>query len=304
MKIEAPLGGTQILFKTLLSKLGDYDMSEINLILTTTDEKLLKKDKINILWIHIPPGMEGLENLCNRSYLDRISYFVFVSHWQYEKFRYFYKIPEYKSLVIRNATDPIERVKRDKKIKLIYTSRPGSGLNILLDAFERISREDVELDIYSSNIIYGEEYAKHADDFYAPLLKRAKTTLNVNYCGYAPNVDIKIALQKAHIFAYPSTQEETSCLAAIEAAMAGLDIVTTNFGALYETLGPWAKFVCYDSNLKNLTLKYAHALNLAIDNYWLESTQTRLHEQSIHFHKFWSWEQRTPEWKNFLSQLK
>ena len=86
--------------------------------------------------------------------------------------------------------------------------------------------------------------------------------------------------------------------------MAGLNLVTTNLGALYETVNTWGRLVSYDSNKLNLAKKFAFALNRAIDEFLSEETQLRLQEQHVYYKKFYSWDYRIIEWKNFLSQLR
>ena len=173
-----------------------------------------------------------------------------------------------------------------------------------MDTFSLSDRDDVELDIYSSTIIYGSLFHEQNEKSYKLLFQRAQSMKNVNYHGYASNEDVREALLRAHVFAYPCTWEETSCLSAIEAGMAGLNLVTTNLGAVYETVNAWGRLVSYDKNKVNLAKKFAFALNRAIDEYWTEETQLRLQEQHIHYKKFYSWESRINEWKNFLSQVK
>jgi hypothetical protein len=65
----------------------------------------------------------------DRKFVDSIDYFVYVSAWQYNKFREHFKIPEYKSFVIKNATQPFEIIPKpsltlpvvpQNKIKLLY----------------------------------------------------------------------------------------------------------------------------------------------------------------------------------------
>ena len=46
-------------------------------------------------------------------------------------------------------------------------------------------------------------------------------------------------------------QEETPCLSAVEAGMASLNLVTTNLGALYETVNTWGRLVSYGPNKVN-----------------------------------------------------
>jgi hypothetical protein len=91
-------------------------------------------------------------------------------------------------------------------------------LDILLDSFELLGRTDVELDVYSSAKIYGDHFVKITQGRFDELFERTRTTPGVTFHEYQPNEVVRSALQRAHIFAYPSIFEETSCLAAIEAA--------------------------------------------------------------------------------------
>ena len=90
---------------------------------------------------------------------------------------------------------------------------------------------------------------------------------NVVYKGYAMNKAVHKAVQQAHILAYPSIFEETSCLAAIEAGAAGCKIVTTDYGALKETCGDWASYIEFTPNRRELVQNYAELLQKEIDNY-------------------------------------
>jgi glycosyltransferase involved in cell wall biosynthesis len=212
----------------------------------------------------------------------------------------FYNIPENKSIVIKNAIDPVPFIpKPTGKIKLIYTSTPWRGLSVLLDAFEMLNRDDIELDVYSSTIIYGNGFANSTKGLYDRLFDRAKRMKNVNYMGYATNAGIRKAVQKAHIFAYPSVFQETSCLSALEAGAAGCKMVVSNFGALYETCSEYADYVTYTPDQNLLAERYSRVLNNAINNYVHGDSVYK--EQSDFYNKFWTWENRIPLWKEFLN---
>jgi glycosyltransferase involved in cell wall biosynthesis len=297
-------GGTELLHENLVHKLGKNDLQGINLIINHLSQELLKSDQINILWNHHSYDQPAIQAYQNKELLKKIQYFVYVSNWQYEKYRYHFNIPENRSLVIKNAIQPIELKEKPNKIRLIYTSTPWRGLDVLLDAFTLLGRDDVELDVYSSTIIYGTQFHEQNEKDFKALFQHAESMKNVNYHGYASNEEIRDALSRSHVFAYPCTWEETSCLSAIEAGMAGLNLVTTNLGALYETINSWGRLVGYDSNKVNLTRKFAFALNRAIDEFWTKETQERLQEQHIYYKKFYSWDSRISEWRNFLSQIK
>ena len=175
---------------------------KLNLIIATPDASKVRYTKKNILWQHLNYIDQSLEPMKNPSFMKSIDATVYVSHWQLEKFRYLFQVPLENAYVIRNAIEPIEfkEKSKDGKIKLIYTSTPFRGLGILLDVMQMIDRDDIELDVYSSTSVYGSGYEAHYYGVYDDLFNRAREAKNVNYMGYAPNEDIKKAVQQAHIF--------------------------------------------------------------------------------------------------------
>jgi glycosyltransferase involved in cell wall biosynthesis len=242
------------------------------------------------------------KNMSEREFVDRIQYFVYVSEWQKQQFENKFPTPFSQNIVIKNAIEPIPfKEKSTDKIRLIYTSTPTRGLSVLLDSFEILNRDDVELHIYSSNIIYGKGYQDMMVGTYKHL-HRCKIMKNVVYKGFALNKAVRKAVQDAHILAYPSIYEETSCLAAIEAGAAGCKIVTTNLGALPETCDKWATFVDYKygDDLKELSKNYADVLNTEINNF----QTTNIKEQSDWFNNYYSWNNRAEEWNNLIEQIK
>jgi len=302
---KRPMGGSEIAFYTLMDKLPQGWNNKFNLILSHCNPKFLDPNKVNIIWQQLNCNEENIELMNSEEFMDSVDYFAWVSHWQYEKFRNKFNIPAYKSVILKNATHPVEFIERPRtgKLKLIYTSTPWRGLDVILNAFRILNRSDIELTIYSSTKIYGPDFEKIAGNQFEWLFDIARNMPNVNYLGYAPNDEVRDAVKQSHIFAYPSTFEETSCISAIESLIAGCQVVTTNYGALPETCGDWATYVPYGPNRQVLTNRYALALNSAIDNYWNRATQEQLREQSNHYNKFWTWDARIPQWESFLSEI-
>lgn len=303
--VFAAKGGTEILLENLKKYSTIDERSDINLILSTPDYSKVKYTKKNILWQHLNYTDESLGLMKDQTFMKAISATVYVSHWQLEKFRYLFQVPLNNAYVIRNAIDPIEFKPKDKdgKLKLIYTSTPFRGLSVLLDVFEMLDRDDIELEIYSSTKIYSSGYEEKYDDLYKDLFDRAREMKNVNYHGYAENKEIHKAVQEAHIFAYPSIFEETACLAMIEAGAAGCSLVTTDLGALPETGGCWSNMVTVKADIDNIVTSYAKLLNESIDNYWSISNQEHLKNQSEYFNNFYSWERRAKEWEKLFNEI-
>jgi glycosyltransferase involved in cell wall biosynthesis len=216
-----------------------------------------------------------------------------------------FKIPEHKSTVIKNAIEPFPTKKfvRGDKIKLIYHSTPWRGLNVLLGVMQLVKTKDVELDVYSSTQIYGDQFKKSNDDNYKGLYEQAKALPNVNYIGYVTNEEIRKKLQTYDVFCFPSIWEETSCISAIEALSAGLHMVTTNYGALFETCSEWPVYVNYTKDYKNLAELFAFSIDEVSGYLYKGTVPDFLKKQQDFYNNFYSWERRKSEWTQFLQGL-
>jgi glycosyltransferase involved in cell wall biosynthesis len=303
-----PKGGTEILKEQLISQLDSESIEGINLIGSICHPQLIQKDKINVVWQHLSYDQPNVQYMRDRKFVDSVDYFVYVSHWQYNKFREHFQIPEYKSFIIKNATYEFEEINRNKggRVRIAYTSTPWRGLAILIKAIDILNktRDDFELDIFSSTKIYGDAFEESEKGKFDALFEKCKNTKNVNLHGYGLNVQIRELLKDTHIYAYPSIFEETSCLSVIEAMSAGCHVVTTNYGALPETCGEFATMIEFDSSVNNLIERYAQTLNSVIDNYKNNLYKDDLEMQIKYYKKYYSWNTRIQEWKNFLNYVR
>lgn len=300
VKTIPPRGGADLMIQGLEKHVGIPD--DIHIINSACNPNLVDEDKKNLLWQHIPADQEVVMGMRDKYFVRMIDAFVYVSHWQHEKFRYIHQVPLENAVVIKNAIEPIEFAPKPTgdKIKLIHTSVPYRGLEILLDTIELLDRDDIELDVYSSTIIYGSDYAKFEGGKYEPILNRARKMKGVNLIGYAPNEDIRKALQQAHIFAYPCIFEETACLSMIEAGAAGCKMVATNIGGLPETGSEWATLVPIQASRKALVSSYASALNAAIDGCKGFAGDEA---QSEFYNTKYSWDSRKIDWEKLFHNL-
>ena len=298
-------GGSENQLRLLFKNVDDEYFKDVNLILNSTDPKLLEKNKINILWMQHYVNQKETENLKNKEYINKLNYIVFNSNWNFENFKIQYKIPENKSIVLKNAINKIDFKNKTKdKISLIYHTTPWRGLELLLKVFKKINRENVELNVCSSTIIYGKKFHDSYEKKFQKLFDDCKNIKNVNFHGYKSNSSILEMLKEVHIFSYPSIWTETSCISAIEAMAAGCEVVTTNLGALKETCSPFAKFVNFEKNLHNLELNYLSSLIDSINNFWSEDNQQKLKKQREKINQIYSWETRKVEWTDFLKKIK
>ena len=299
------LGGSENQLRLLLKHLPDESFKDINLILNNTNHDLIEKNKINVLWMQHFVNQEEAKNLGSKDYVNKLDYIVFNSNWNFEKFQYQFKIPESKSLVIKNAIEKIDFHEKPKdKINLIYHTTPWRGLIHLLKVFKRLNLQNTELNICSSTIIYGKKFDSILGKKYENIFEECKNTKNVNYLGFVENNKIIELLKNMHIYSFPSIWPETSCISAIEAMAAGCEIVTSNLGALYETCAPFATFVGFDSNFDNFEKKYQKALENSIKNFWSKENQKRIQLQQEVINLTYSWTIRSKEWISFFEEAR
>ena len=299
-----PQGGTELQYK-LLEKHVDSKLLDKFQITTSVPEKIpLSKDKINILWqqnsFDQPNLAPWFKNTDNHKKYD---WYVFNSHWCYEKFRYFFKVPTERCTVIKNAIEnfPVRKpYKKGDPIKLIFHPTPWRGLNVILGAMQLIKHDNITLDVYSSTKIYGDDFKDQNDKLYKQLYAQAAELKNVNYKGWHENKYICDHITDYQIFPYSNTWEETSCIAAIEALAAGCHMITTNNGALFETCSEWPVYVQYDTNYKNMSECFAYAIDSVVDYLHLDQCQQHLDDQQKFYKRFYSWDKRKIEWQSFL----
>ena len=298
-------GGSENQLRLLLKHLPDESFKDINLILNNTNNDLIEKDKINVLWMQHFVNQEEAKNLGSKDYVNKLDHIVFNSNWNFEKFQYQFKIPESKSIVIKNAIEKIDPHEKPRdKINLIYHTTPWRGLVHLLKVFKNLKLKNVELNICSSTIIYGKKFDSILGKKYENIFEECKNTKNVNYLGFVENNKIINLLKNMHIYAYPSIWPETSCISAIESMAAGCEIVSSNLGALYETCAPFGTFVTFDSNFENFEKKYQKVLEKSIENFWSEENQKKIKLQREVINLTYSWSTRSKEWLSFFQEAR
>jgi glycosyltransferase involved in cell wall biosynthesis len=299
-----PRGGTELQHE-FLNKHADPKLLDQVQITTSVPEKIpLHPTKLNILWQKNSYDQPNLAPwFKDKSNHSKYDWYVFNSHWNYEKFRMAFDVPSEKCHVIKNGCTSFPKRKPYKKgdpIKLIFHPTPWRGLNVILLAMQMVKNPLIKLDVYSSTQVYGDAFREAHDHAYVELYKQASQLPNVNYIGYKPNEYILENMQNYHIFAYPSIWEETFCISALEAMSAGLYCVTTNFGALFETCSEFPIYVTYTKDHVHLAKCFAQAIEIAADSLHEPYIQDHLSLQQDFCQRFYNWQKKGNEWNNFL----
>jgi len=299
-----PRGATEIQME-MLSKHVSKDLLDQFQICTSIPGKVpIDPSKINILWQKNSWDQNNLQPFFrDKSRHNDYDWYVFNSHWNYEKFRYFFDIPTEKCIVIKNGIDNFPQRKIYKKgdpIKLIHHCTPWRGLNVVLRAMQEIKNPNIILDVYSSSQVYGDEFKKRNEDHFKDLYEQAEKLPNVNYIGYKPNEYILEKMPSYDMFVYPSIFEETSCASALEALASGVHVITNNFGALYETCAEWPVYVNYSTDYESMAVATGNAIEVAASYLHEDFIQEHLEEQQKFYKRFYSWKKKGMEWTSFL----
>ena len=173
-----PQGGTEIQHRFLSHYVDEKLLSNFQICTSIPGKIPLSKDKINILWQknsydqpNIYPWFEDKSNH------NKFDWYVFNSHWNYEKFRYKFDVPTHKCHVIKNGVTNFPEIipyKEGDMVRMLFHVTPWRGLNVLLGAMQQLQDCNVHLDVFSSCKIYGENFEKANEHIYEPLYEQAR----------------------------------------------------------------------------------------------------------------------------------
>lgn len=296
------MGGTELMATWLMERLPEEITDRFQIICSRVRE--IDENRIPILWLHDLPNDPESYHLSDPNNVEKFARFVFVSNWQMNEYINTYKLPWEKCVVIKNAINPIEfkEKPRDGITRLVYHSTPHRGLQILVPVFKHLQQEfpNIELDVYSSFGLYGWE---HRDEPYKELFAEMDDTPGINNHGTVSNDEIRKAVQKADIFAYPNIWPETSCLCAIEALSAGCILLHPNYCALPETAADWGITYQWLPDANDHANLFATVLGNVLRNYDKTAIHGLVESQSVYYRNNYSWERRMPEWIQMFNQV-
>ena len=299
-----PRGATEIQMEMLHKHVPKELLDQVQICTSVPGKVPIDPNKVNILWQKNSWDQINLQEFFgNKERHKEYDWYVFNSHWNYEKFRYFFDIPTERSTVIKNGINNFPKRKIYKKgepIKLLHHNTPWRGLNVVLRAMQEIKNPNITLDVYSSTQVYGDQFKQQNDDAFKPLYEQAKQLPNVNYIGYKPNEYILEHMNEYDMYVYPSVFEETFCVSAMEALAAGVHVITNNFGALYETCSEWPVYINYNKNYETMAVATAAAIEVAASYLHEDYIQNHLEEQQKFYKRFYNWHKKGMEWESFL----
>lgn len=236
--------------------------------------------------------------------------FVFaVSNWQAGIYAEKFGVKKEKIFITRNGINLElfkDEVKRENN-RLIYSSVPDRGLDILVEIFPEIRKQfPAELYTFSSFKVYG---APETDLKLKELFEKARAE-GIHVMEPVTQKELAKELQKSMLLLYPNHSAtfhpvfaETSCITVLEAQAAGTPVITSNRGALPESVinGETGVIIDGDPYSKEYKEKFiAETISLLKDqNRWRKmSANARKRIQEIY-----SWSTIAREWQEEFSRL-
>ena len=296
-------GGTELVTRGLLERLTEEERNSIQLI--SSRVRTLDPNKKRILHLHDLATDPEAQKLKDPDFREQFDALVFCSDWQYQQYRDYLGIGfSPKHHVINNAIEPIDfDQKPTDKIRLIYTSTPHRGLEILVPVFDALYKEygdQIELDVFSSFNIYG---WPERDKPYEKLFDICREHPGINYHGFQPNAVVREALKKANIFAYPSIWQETFCIAMVEAMSAGCICVHPNLAALPEVSGKMNLMYPMVEDYNEHANIFYNVLKQVIDGkeMYILSNYNNASKNYVDMH--YSWKNTILKWKRLIKLI-
>jgi glycosyltransferase involved in cell wall biosynthesis len=260
-----------------------------------------------VLWNHHAPDQPAAQTLAKIEVVRALDYVVYVSLWQSTLTEALYRPPVPSGVIGNGLTRSFESLFANpgellaaKEARAAYTSTPFRGLEVLLDAYARLS-QPIDLDVFSSMQVY-----RGDDAPFQHLYDQARASSHVHYHGAVSQTRLAAAMRRVSFLSYPCVFAETFCIAALEAMAAGATVVATDLGALPSTTHPFGELLPLEGiPPERLATQYAQFLDASIARAlgsraaWAE----RMFEQVTVVNRDCTWRKRAADWQALLPEL-
>ena len=124
-------GGAELIYERVKERVPDDLWNYFQIILSKVREL---EDKPKILWFQDTSKDQEVQFLKKKEERDKYERFVFPSDWSLEKYHLDLGVEYEKSVVLKNAIEPIPVHSKPKEgpTRLTYISTPHRGLDVLM----------------------------------------------------------------------------------------------------------------------------------------------------------------------------
>src|SRR3990172_1091280 len=203
--------------------------------------------KVCYLWCH-DLAMRRQEPTV-RGVMYQIDRVLLMSQFQKKQYQEVYGLADEGIEVIRNGIDlslfpaPRKTIERNKG-QMVYAARPERGLENLLrpgGIMEQLAKEQPEVKLL---VAHYDNTVEQMRGYYDALWQRCAELPNVRLLGSLTKNQLYDLYSRSWLYIYPTPApvskdfDEISCISAMEAQACGLPFLSTNRGALAETVAP------------------------------------------------------------------
>ena len=284
------------------------DLGPIDILLAVREWKpifLQLEAKLRFLWTGDSYDQPQNIGIGDRRIVEKLDCLLPVSEWHKARLCEESGFPETKAHVLRNGIHlPLFAGVEDRHPKrLIYSSTPYRGLTLFTKIFPEIKRRhpEAELHAFSGYKVYSgpNGYNEQALAEYQILVKNLQT---MGGCIVHDNIsqdELAREFLKSAVLAYPNTFEETSCITAMEAQAAGCAIVTSNYGALSETVGDAGILIEGQPGSPDYITAFIDALDRVLSD---ESLRQKLAQRGRERAKLFDWSHVAQDFTEFCAR--
>jgi glycosyltransferase involved in cell wall biosynthesis len=232
------------------------------------DDQYNIEAKLKLLWVHDTCALSATNELILK--YDRI---LALSQWHKQNLMLAHNLHSDHVIVTRNGIDltRFDQQADRNPFKCVNSSSPDRSWPILLEVWPEIKRQVPQAELHLYYGFKNWEYMAQWDTGQRDLINKLKQQIvNMSFLGvvYHDRLNQKELAKeflKAGVWLYPTWFSESSCISAMEAQAAGLQIITSSIAALNETVAD--RGVRIDGDWTSLQYKQqfiqeaVHALN-------------------------------------------
>ena len=263
--------------------------------------------KLHLLWCHDLALGRAVNSF--RSVCWNVDKFLVVSEWMKNQYIQAMGVPADMVYPTRNGIDlfrfpRVDMVQKNRK-RLVYAARPERGLDVMLERiFPALLEKDPEFEL----ALFGyDNPVEHLRAFYEDLAAKShRFGDKVRFMGHLTKQELYQAYASFGIYTYPTPSpkhadfREVSCISAMEAMASGMPIVTSDMGALSETIPEGAGVLVggdpmsdeYRDTFVDAVLDFAHN----DDSYKAAAAVGMEHAESL------SWTDVAEDWSEKIGQ--
>jgi glycosyltransferase involved in cell wall biosynthesis len=235
---------------------------------------------------------------------DKVDVFFALSPWHRKFMAEYHGIPEHRIAVTRDGVD-LSRFAEDLprvKGRMIYSSSPDRGLDVLLKVLPRIRNEIPGAELH---VLYGfsnweKACAARGDRDEIAWMESIKAALKqpgVVYHGRVGQRELARQMLQAELWGHPTAFTETWCCTAAEVMGAGVPVVTTDLAALSTTVGEAGVLIPGDNRSQEYQDRFvAECVRMLTDRARWGEYSARGREKA----KAYSWDTIADEWLGIL----